>query len=464
MWLLLLAPFYWVTGEIYLTVIAISFLLVVASVAVSYRYGLRGSTGRSIAFILLLACSRSFVDYSTSGLENPLVFLLLATFVGRFLGSPSRSNREPAGAAQGRPGQVEAESLAVDCLLGSLLFLARPDAILFVAPALVWLVWRARHLPLGRVVVSLCIGVAPAVCWELFSVFYYGVPLPNTAYAKLNTGIARVDLAKQAAWYYWNSFHWDPLTLSTIAVGLLVALLSGIRERLVASGVLLSLLYLFSIGGDFMSGRFFSAPFLICAFLVCSRLETGWSAGLVVAGTVGLALSSPSPTLFPPGKRNLGREHGIADERSFYFRDMGLINYRGEMPYPAHRYFSDGRELRSSGRPVSVQRYVGFLGFAAGPQHTIVDRMALTDPLLARLPVADLKRWRIGHFERELPSGYVETLGGEENRLADPSLREFYDRLRLVTRGPLWSWDRFEAILALNAGRFDPLLERYRGR
>jgi len=461
LWLLLLAPAYWMTGEIYFTVIAISFLLVIAAVGVLHRCALRRAPGRSIAFIVLLACSRSFVDYSTSGLENPLLFLLLALFVERFFEVSSDPHRVPPVAARERADPPEVPSLTLMWLLGSLIFLTRPDAILFLAPALAYSLWRARNLPTGRLFTSLCIGAAPAVLWEMFSLFYYGFPLPNTAYAKLNTGIAQLDLARQAAWYYWNSFQWDPLTLATIAAGLVVALLSGTRERLLAAGVFLYLLYLFFIGGDFMSGRFFSAPFLVCAFLLCSRLDTRRSVGFVLAGTVVLALASPSPTLVPPGKRNLGRQNGISDERAFYFPGTGLINYRSGRPYPSHRYFGAGRELANSPHRVVVRRYVGFLGFSAGPELIIIDRMALTDPLLSRLPTADPERWRIGHFERELPRGYVETVGAAENHLFDASLREYYDRLRVVTQGPLWSWRRLEAIRDLNTGRLDPLLEQY---
>jgi hypothetical protein len=57
---------------------------------------------------------------------------------------------------------------------------------------------------------------------------------------------------------------------------------------------------------------------------------------------------------------------------------------------------------------VTIFEAVGLLGYYAGPGVHIVDPMALTDPLLARLP-AD-KPWRIGHFRRQLPPGYVDRL------------------------------------------------------
>jgi arabinofuranosyltransferase len=77
-----------------------------------------------------------------------------------------------------------------------------------------------------------------------------------------------------------------------------------------------------------------------------------------------------------------------------------------------------------------------------------VDTFALCDPLLARLPA--LEPWRIGHFYRDIPEGYLEMLRGEREHLADPALDAYYAKIRLVTRGPLWSWSRWSAIADLN--------------
>ena len=59
-------------------------------------------------------------------------------------------------------------------------------------------------------------------------------------------------------------------------------------------------------------------------------------------------------------------------------------------------------------RKVIAFEAVGLLGYHAGPGVHILDPMALTNPLLARLPADE--PWRIGHFRRPLPSGYVRML------------------------------------------------------
>ena len=60
------------------------------------------------------------------------------------------------------------------------------------------------------------VGFWPLLCWEIFSVVYYGVPFPNTAYAKLATGISQSELTHQGFVYLLDSLNRDPLTLFVI--------------------------------------------------------------------------------------------------------------------------------------------------------------------------------------------------------------------------------------------------------
>jgi hypothetical protein len=72
--------------------------------------------------------------------------------------------------------------------------------------------------------------------------------------------------------------------------------------------------------------------------------------------------------------------------------------------------------------------------------------------------------WGRGHLFRDLPAGYIESVEMQENRIVDPALHEYYDLLTLVTTGPLWRWDRFRAIWALNTGYGAHLLNEYAKR
>ncbi len=91
-------------------------------------------------------------------------------------------------------------------------------------------------------------------------------------------------------------------------------------------------------------------------------------------------------------------------------------------------------------------------GFYAGPDKHIVDINTLADPLLARLPIPADRAFRIGHYERDVPAGYLESLAAGANLICDPGIRELYGQIALVTRGPIWSRERWAAIWSLNSG------------
>jgi arabinofuranosyltransferase len=88
--------------------------------------------------------------------------------------------------------------------------------------------------------------------------------------------------------------------------------------------------------------------------------------------------------------------------------------------------------------------------WGTGPEVHVIDSLALTDPLLARVPAKYDKDWRTGHLLRDVPDGYVRTLETGVNLLTDPCLKTYYDKLQLVISGPLFTWDRISAIAALN--------------
>jgi arabinofuranosyltransferase len=136
----------------------------------------------------------------------------------------------------------------------------------------------------------------------------------------------------------------------------------------------------------------------------------------------------------------------------------------------ATSWADEGRKVRheieaeGSSRRVIERSTIGLFGFYAGPRAVIVDRLGLADPLLARLPTANPKAWRIGHFVRQVPQGYMATRETGTNVIEDQDLSRYYDRLREVVAGELWSLSRLRTLLALNAGRFEPLMKAYVAR
>jgi arabinofuranosyltransferase len=225
------------------------------------------------------------------------------------------------------------------------------------------------------------------------------------------------------------------------------------------------------VGGDFMAGRMLTAP-LLCGAVLLARAE--WlrgPSGALGASVVliGVGFAAPNPS-FLSGIREsfryaaLVEPTGIADERRLYDPITGLRNYARHGGVPAHEWEREGAKARRDQIRVALMVNIGFYGFAAGPDVHVVDPHGLSEPFLARLPPAYRPDWRIGHVRRELPEGYWETLLAGVDRIADPGLARYRAKLELITRGPIWSAERWDAILGMALGRYEPSIDvqRYR--
>lgn len=272
----------------------------------------------------------------------------------------------------------------------------------------------------------------------------------------------------QGILYFVNSFGWDPITLTMIFSALGLAFISKRREDiLMAFGIVLYLAYIIYIGGDFMSGRFFSAPLILSVVLLVRRaedtstLEKYTWIGLILL--LGL-LIAPLKSFTNPLESDLvtfDNSTGIGDERLGYYRFSNLLLYSRREHFTLYPFAETGLQLRREKKKVALVPAIGMVGYYAGPDVHVIDEFGLGDPLLARLKPVDIKDWRIAHFKRNLPLGYDKSVRGGENQIADPNLAAYYDKLRLIISGNLWTIERWEAILKMNTGQYDYLLEAY---
>lgn len=433
LWLLAEAGAWGITGEPYFSSMALSIACAVAGALL--LTSISPSRVAGAAGLFVLAASTAFVDFSTSGLETPLTYLLLAAFLVSYWQKTALRTR-----------------ILRTSAFAALLAANRLDLALVAAPAMVDVAWQSRRDAKRW----LLLGLMPIAAWELFSIVYYGSPVPNTAYAKLATGIPQPELTHQGLLYLANSWQVDRLTLMTIAAAIAVVLWRARRETaVIAAGIVLTLAYIVRVGGDFMSGRFLVPP-LVAAVGVLLRYPAGRRLRGVIASAMfaGAALYMPHAIAraldrgpYPSIDVLIG-EHGVADERFVYARATSLVDAIRHRTAPDHEWERAGRQTRAAGLRVVAQDSVGFFGYGAGPDVHVVDTLALCDPLLARLPA--LAPWRIGHFYRDIPAGYLEMLRGERDHLEDPAVDAYYAKIRLATRGPLWSWSRWSAIADLN--------------
>jgi arabinofuranosyltransferase len=443
LWMGLLTLGYLVIGNVYVTMFGAG--MIGSGLAFWFVVRRAASSFQAIAAAIVLLFSLAFVDFSTSGLENPLANVLLLGFVTVFVNTTIDRRRW----------------LMVLFGISSLLYLTRPDAVLILGPLLLLACWRVRRFTI--ILRAIAVGSLPAVAWTLFSLIYYGFPFPNTAYAKLATGIDSSELRGQGLLYLLDSLDRDPITLTTIAIATIVAAVQRtIPARVLAAGIILYLWYLVSIGGDFMAGRFLSIP-LFASVLLMTRLLAGsktlWATVAAVLLAVGCAgthmpLWSNSRYSDPAPKST-----GVVDERAVYFRDHSLaLAKRGTFLDP------DWPSTRQIGGTIHVIDACGLMGTSGvdfGPYIHLLDACALADPLLARLPAIFNPDWRTGHYRRMIPDGYRESLETSTNQLRDPALHRFYDQLRLITRSErLLTRQRLTAIVAMNLGKYGHDIDR----
>lgn len=455
LWMFLVSGVYALTGEITITSQLLSIVVSMAAAGL-LLFGVSRSALLSAVVAVVFCLSKATVDYATSGLENPLTHLILALFLLTYV--------------RPRLGGSWIFWLSFWAALG---MTNRMDTAVLFGPALAWallsrLTWRS--------VGQAALGMAPLLAWEAFSLVYYGALVPNTAPAKLNTGLIDAATLTAHGWtYLYNSLRVDPITLVALASGGLAAVAARRWRRLpLVGGIVLYLLYIVRVGGDFMSGRFLSAPLFLAMGVL---LASGWPgedrqhrwAVFALGGTLlALGLSAPYTPLRAPGNVRADANpeiwvagRTITDERANYYTNTGLLRaLRAEEPFPDHDWAILGRRARSKGAHVVVKGSVGFYGFYAGPDVVIVDLLALGDPLLARLPVM-APDWKIGHYGRYVPEGYLDTLETGVNRIEDEALAAYYDRLVRVTQGPFWSPARWRAIWQVNTGAYEGLLNAY---
>jgi len=439
LWLGMITAAYLVVGNIFHAAFAVSMATSLVVFGLVVRAA-RSATQLWIAAGVLLA-SRAFVDYSTSGLENPLTALVTVSTLAWAMHEP-RGRRWLTGVWLG----------------ASAAYLTRPDAVLLVLPVALWATLQLR--PRKTAALAVTLGLLPAVLWTLFSLVYYGFAFPNTAYAKLAAGIHLNERIWQGLIYLLDSLNRDPITLTAIGVSLIVVTMERSKEAwLGAAGIVATLAYVVWIGGDFMSGRFLAAPLLTAVWLMARAQRLAQAEWWPVLGVLTVAaIASPQLPLRSDRTFDASVTHsGIVDERGIYFQTWSLLKADrlafAEPEWPRW----DGR--RNPEHVLDTCGLMGADGLAWGPRTYMLDECALADPLLARLPSVWKEEWRPGHYRRMVPAGYRESVQQDGNVLRDPQLAEYYGALRTVVRSPsLWSWDRARAIWRMNSGQLDALI------
>ena len=451
LWLLLLCTVYLGASSHFAVVIGLSIFASAGTffLILSRSIKRNGYLGLGIASLLLL--SPSFIHYSTSGLENPLSHLLCFLFFALF------ADGQTSVVFVGKKISPTLRFFLFG-LLACLILLTRLDLGLLIAPAFASVAIAYPGLSHKKKAIILSLGFLPLFVWELFSAFYYGSLVPNTALAKLNTGIPAMERVHQGFLYLAGSLRFDPVAAIIVTAGIAMGLSSpsektGVSSRLWVLGIVSYLVYLVWVGGDFMQGRLLSPVLLISILLLVRYPYTRvvpakvLSLGLLSVLLLGL-LHPKNPVLsWSASKRVDKGTFGVVDERSYYLKGSSLLGLeRWQIP-PRSSFAWDGMRLRAktvfeSGPVTTTHHFVGMYGFWAGPKVHIIDGHALTDPFLSRFPVAYDPAWRAGHYRRVIPGDYFHSVEKHRALLRNPRNNELLRDIRFVVGGPLWNSSR----------------------
>jgi arabinofuranosyltransferase len=375
--------------------------------------------------------NRTFLAWTTSGLETALFSMLLLSWVGVAL-----------------TGEPRGRTVAALAALASAIALCRPDGLLYCAFTVLAgavVAWQHRSQgwrAFGHLVGFVAFGVPAAhLLWRHHE---YGYWLPNTYYAK-STGAWPLGGAVYALSFLLEYFGWIWLW----------ALVRWARagERGVASGALARVAvgavaaeaawYTLVIGGDHFEFRiyhhlvplgFLSFPWLAsrCG-LPARRTVALMSAWVLLSWPIPWThwrLTQPLTTrrdthimvkFVSPHLPAVIAPYGLVWDLSQWF----LIAHHACMRHQEHKVFAvhqmsqfpprDAAWLPDQG-PVVARAAVDdpavFEGFSIGvpgwnlPDVAVIDKLGLNDVVVARTPVAAGKFSTMAH-DRRPPSGYV---------------------------------------------------------
>ncbi|MFP4467251.1 MAG: hypothetical protein ACLFP1_09380 [Candidatus Goldiibacteriota bacterium] len=453
LWVLFFSVFYFFTREAFFTSIVVTTFLTLSAVYLIF-FKSRGSFVSAVIAVFILAASKPFMEYATGGLENAPGYLISVIFFLVYL------RRENDG--------KKMLFLSFAAALGAL---NRLDLILIFIPALIHIFLTSPDKK--RAILFAAAGFAPLAGWLVFSFFYYGYILPNTYYAKITTEISSVFYRDQGLFYLKDSLRRDIVTLPAIAAVFIACLARfDLRRFIVALSAVLYVLYTVKVGGCFMTGRFLSIPVLLAAIAAADfkargngRVKTALVIAFLFSAGAGSEwshlINGANYAVLKKGEGHNTRfigERGIADERAYYIKTNGLFNAGLRKEMPVHSWAGSGWTVGRGTRKYYEHQNIGMFGFFARQKIYVIDVLGLADPFLARMPV---KTVRIGHFYRELPEGYLETVSTGENVIADPGLREYYEKIKFIARGPVFDPERLKTAINMNLGKYEYLKEDY---
>src|SRR4030095_13024782 len=152
MWMFLLSAAYYFIRDPFIVFYGLTIFLSIITIYI-FSVKFAASPAKAVVGFSILIFSKAFIDYSTSGLENPLTHLLIVIFLSIFL-------------------LEETHQLKIAFWLffiAALVAFNRMDTFLILIPALALILYENRSI---KMLVYAGLGFLPFIFWELFSLLY----------------------------------------------------------------------------------------------------------------------------------------------------------------------------------------------------------------------------------------------------------------------------------------------------
>ena len=416
-------------NKIFSIPIIINMIFSVTSVTMILRYlYLKTATVKPEGIIILLSgfglllTSSFYIDFSTSGLENSLSYLVIAWFT-------ILSMNEKA------PKTVFLLPVAV-----ALVFLTRYDFFLIVCPTIFCYFYKHKFTKGFMVMCIIILG------WLAFSFFYFGSIFPNSFYLKTNN----FNLYQSLFYYKENLFKSKPMFL-LIALGLYS---SYFTNKKIFLGIIFYLIYIFIVR-DYMFGRLFTVLVPVSIISVIEFISTkeirAYKKNFIKISSFSLILFAVI-FFFPPAVKlhadnYIKGRFLLMNEREYYTRKFSDIHFIYNKPVrKVTAINTDVQMLHAPLLPGNQNAY-------------FIDPVGLASPFITYY----IKNYgsqgeRPGHYFANIDHlkaiGLFDSVLLNKNVLQDKNIAELYDDVNIISKGSIFSLNRLKTIIKLHTHNY----------
>lgn len=524
LWFLLIIASTFISNALYVNVISLSLALHVSLLLV--MAGFIPTVWRWIAAVLLLTLSQGFFDFTASGLEYPLVYALLGGFVLLYLRNQHVENRFWLALTAGLMLTTRHDLLMLILpLLMHLAWQFHKTltgkqqiglACIFMAPLFCWTLFSLLYygfpfpntayaklstpgvafeerLRRGLLYVIVSLKTDPITPAIMAIAFIKGAFSPNIQHRLVAAclALAFIYITIIGGDYMIGRFY-APLYLVSILLLALCAWQKPYINKpaafllgLSCSYLLVHLVLIYAETIQMLLAYVGTPPMtsarpaiIACGIIgftfaivgICTHHKGRYAVGILFSLLLLHSTQqhdSPWQTSYKDWGKTADFDYWwmvdtVSRERYWIYRWTSVyawLHHDSQKPFPDHPWCEEGKALP----PVSIVRYSGMMPYCMNNTYIAVDIQGLTDAFVARMPRNPKAEWLSGGVNRVIPEGYLESLEAGQNRIHDPDIARYYDKLTLITQSQdLFAYERLATIVKFNLGAYDSLLDNNR--